>query len=504
MTDVSVTSQRRIFKTSAMMGGASLVAVMLGIVRTKAVAVTIGPVGVGAIGLYQNAAALIIGIVGFGVGSAIPREIAAARIIGGVEGEAAVRRAIYIVTLLLAGLGAVSLILLRSPISQFMLNNSGVANNVGWLAIAVAFGIISNSQLGLLTGLGRIADVARANVFAAFAATILSVIILLSMPSVADIGIVLITYICTFASLSWYVFRDKVRYNRYFTLPDPRIVKKLFVLGITITTASLFPLGSLLLIRHGILDYGTPADLGYFQASWTIASLYLVLVLQGMAADFFPRLTSLAGNEEAFEQLINDQTEVALLVGGPIILFVLGAAPFVVKLLYGDAFYSSLPVLRWQLIGDVLKIATWPFGFALLALNRRASYIIGEAVAAGALLTVSFVLLPSWGISAFGVGYLAMYICQLPLLFWLTQRGSRVRWTKDVIIDFSLLLVSAFSLFALLPANPVHALLAGGALSTLFSGRSFLRLRYLLPRQYAEILTGARVSSIAAKVLRRR
>ena len=49
-----MTSHRQIFKSSAIIGGASVINVIISIVKVKLLAVLLGPAGVGLMGLYQN------------------------------------------------------------------------------------------------------------------------------------------------------------------------------------------------------------------------------------------------------------------------------------------------------------------------------------------------------------------------------------------------------------------------------------------------------------------
>ena len=51
MTD-KPSSYRRMLKTSSIIGGASVVNVLIGLVRTKVLAVLLGPTGVGLVSLY--------------------------------------------------------------------------------------------------------------------------------------------------------------------------------------------------------------------------------------------------------------------------------------------------------------------------------------------------------------------------------------------------------------------------------------------------------------------
>src|SRR5215471_16232594 len=71
-------SYGQILKSSALVGGSSAVNVAMGIVRTKAMAILLGPAGVGLFGLYSSIADLTQSIAGMGINSSGVRQIAEA------------------------------------------------------------------------------------------------------------------------------------------------------------------------------------------------------------------------------------------------------------------------------------------------------------------------------------------------------------------------------------------------------------------------------------------
>jgi len=71
-------SYRRIFKSTALIGATQVINILLGIVRTKVLAVLPGLSGMGIAGMYQSATGQIGTPAGCGIGSAWVRQIAEA------------------------------------------------------------------------------------------------------------------------------------------------------------------------------------------------------------------------------------------------------------------------------------------------------------------------------------------------------------------------------------------------------------------------------------------
>src|SRR5882762_3886931 len=71
-------SYGQILKSSALVGGSSVLNIAIGIVRTKAMAMLLGPAGFGLFGLYGSIANLTQSIAGMGINSSGVRQIAEA------------------------------------------------------------------------------------------------------------------------------------------------------------------------------------------------------------------------------------------------------------------------------------------------------------------------------------------------------------------------------------------------------------------------------------------
>jgi PST family polysaccharide transporter len=89
-------------------------------------------------------------------------------------------------------------------------------------------------------------------------------------------------------------------------------------------------------------------------------------------------------------------------------------APWVIHLLYAQGFSPAAEMLRWQMLGDILKVASTPMVFIFLAAGRGGVYM-GIQVLWSAVYLGSFVLgigefgLVMAGVS-FGMAYLSLYV----------------------------------------------------------------------------------------------
>lgn len=107
-----------------------------------------------------------------------------------------------------------------------------------------------------------------------------------------------------------------------------------------------------------------------------------------------------------------------MLFAGPVLLAMLTPAPLVIELLYVESFAPVTDVLRWQVMGDIVKVMSWPMGFIVLAHGRGGVFLGTQLVWNSVYLLCIWIGLESMGLLAVGVAFFVAYgvsICLLGL-----------------------------------------------------------------------------------------
>ena len=427
-------SYRRILKSSSIIGGASVINILIGLVRTKVVAVLLGPAGIGLVSLYTSLMSTATAVASMGIGTVGTRQIAEAH---GKEDEralAVVRRAMFWGVLLLASAGALVVWALREVLAVKVLGGAEHSATVSWLALGVALSVASASQGALIQGMRRIGDMARVSVYGAVLNTVLGVAVLWQWREAGLVAFVLIAPIASFALGHWYVSRlPKLASNPIALREMAHQWQTLLRLGVPFMGAGLVGALVQLWIRVEVGNTLGAESLGHFQAAWTISMNYIGFVLAAMAADYYPRLTGVIHDHQAAAQLVNEQTEIALLLSAPVFIAMMGLAPWVIRLLYSAEFAPAVEVLRWQILGDVLKVASWPLGFVILASGAGKTFFLTESLALLTMGSLIFAFSSSVGLKITGIAFLVCYVVYLPMVYWLARRRIKFTWSGSVL-----------------------------------------------------------------------
>ena len=429
----NASGHRQILRSSSIIGGSSLLNILFSLVRTKALAVLLGPSGVGLVALLVTLMTTVSSVAAMGLGTIATRQVAAAAARDDAIELHIVRRAVFWATLFLAVVGAASIWLLRELVAARVLADQSLANEVGWLGLGVGLTVAAGSQGALLNGMRRIGDMARLSILSGLVSTILG---LFALWLWGRNGLIVFILSAPFSSFVFgHCFVSRLPRPHTQTLPLPVLMgqwRTLFRLGAAfMLTGVIWNFGHL--IVRSLVQRELGADeLGHFQAAWAISMTYIGFVLQAMGVDYYPRLSSSMHDHDAANKMVNEQTEVALLLGGPVILAMLGLAPWVIKLLYTSEFAAAASILRWQILGDILRVAAWPLGYVILAAGDGRRYLLMESFAVSVLVAGIWLGLPVFGLEITGMAFLLMYLTYLPLVYFLARRKIGLQWVPTI------------------------------------------------------------------------
>lgn len=485
-----------ILRATSIIGGASALNVLIGLVRVKTAAILLGPAGIGFIGLLQSVMTTAATVASLGMGNVGTRQVAEAAGKDCADEVAAARRALLWGTLALACLGGVSCVLLREMLAVRLLGSASHSAEVAWLGLGVALTVAAGSQNALLNGLRRIRDLAYLSIGSALLSTVLGLAALQAWGEQGLLAFVLATPLCTFALGQWFVLRLN-RETPPSCAPPLSSVARQWKVMLRLGTAFMvsgFISNAGQLAARGFVQRELGAEgLGQFQAAWAISMTYIGFVLGAMGTDYYPRLTTVIDDPSATNRMVNEQAEIALLLAAPLLLLMLGFAPWIIRALYSTEFAPAVNVLRWQMVGDMLKVASWPLGFVILAAGAGRTFIFTELVAATSYLLVIGLALPWLGLAATGVAYVVMYGALLALVHRLAWLRTGFRWTKRVLAYLAIVLALTSLVFAAEALSPIGAAVLSLIAAVTMSAYGLIRISSAFP-------AAGRVGALAAKI----
>lgn len=181
--------------------------------------------------------------------------------------------------------------------------------------------------------------------------------------------------------------------------------------AMALTTAATVPLSHVLIRNHlgENLDW---AAAGYWEAMWRLSGAYLMLVSTTLSVYYLPRLSELTTAAEIRKEIFTGYKliiPVTIIFAGMVYLL----RDFVIILLFSVEFRPMQVLFFWQLVGDVLKISGWLFGFVMLGKAMFFLFIASEITFALAFYIFTIFLTPIFGLEGVSIAHAINYFIYL-------------------------------------------------------------------------------------------
>jgi antigen flippase len=421
---LETTSHAEALKSTSIIGGSTVIVMLIRMVRTKVLAILLGPAGIGLEAIYDSVITLSKTAVDLGVSSAGVRQIASAVGSGSQSVIATTVFTLRRVCLVLGIIGALALFLSRDSVSRLAFGNADHASDIGLLSIILLFGAVMGGQGALLQGMRRIVELAKMNMFGALAGAVLSIPIVYVWGR-AGIPAYMVLAAGVGVFISWsYARRVRIEPVK---VPFRQITSEassLLKLGLVFLSSGLMTTGALFLLRVFVTRQEGVYGAGQFQAANALAMVYVGFVLQAMGTDFYPRLTAVAGDNRRCNQLVNEQAEISILLALPGVLATLALAPLVIQIFYSNKFDKAAEILCWQVAGTFLQVNSWPMGFIVLAKGRAAALFWTDLASYSVYVALGWLGLKFFGLPGTGMAYLGLYAFHWCVIYAVVRRVS--------------------------------------------------------------------------------
>lgn len=413
---------RKIFKATAVFGGAQIFGILITIVRSKFIAVFLGPAGIGINALLTSSIGVIGGLTNFGLSTSAVKNIAVAHTSGDEQriGEvvAVFRKWVWITGML----GFIVALVMAPWLSKLAFGNNEHTWSFAFISVTLLMTQISLGQGVILRGMRRIKYMAQSSVIGGAIGLVTSVPLYYFFKSKGIVPAILVTAI-TALLLTWYFSRKvpvkRVKISRAVLFGEG---KDMLRMGFMLSLSSLITMGSAYILRIFITKNGSIEDVGLYNAGFAMINSYVGLVFTALSTDYYPRLAGVAHDDVKAAKEINQQAETGLLIMAPILCFFLVFVKWMVILLYSDKFNPIDSMVHWLALGMFLKASSWAVAFLILARGDSKVFFWNELITDSYLLLLNLAGYYFGGLTGLGVSFLAGYLIYLVQVTVLTRR----------------------------------------------------------------------------------
>jgi PST family polysaccharide transporter len=406
-------------KTSLLNGIAVVIKMLTLLGINKILAIYVGPVGYAALGQFQNAIQMITTFASGAINTGVTKYTAEY-----YEDEAkqqAVWRTASTIALTTSVITGVLVALFNRQLAGWFLNDNTLGGVFIWFAATLVLFVFNTLLLAILNGKKEIPRYVIANiagsVFALIAVGVLTIQLGLYGALVALAVYQSLSFFVTLAltyNASWF----KLMY--LFGAIDKQVAMNLAkYTAMALTSAACIPVSHILIRNHLGEELSWEAA-GYWEAMWRLSAAYLMLVTTTLSVYYLPKLSELKESVEIKREIIQGY-KIILPVAAGCGLMIYLLRDFIIKILFSAEFAPMEELFFWQVMGDIVKVASWIMGFVLAAKALVYIHILFQIIFSFVFVLLVIFTTHFLGLEGAALAYFFTYVIYIIAMFFVMK-----------------------------------------------------------------------------------
>lgn len=400
-------------KASVWTAASTLIKIAAGLLVIKLLAVAFGPEGVGQAGNFRQLITVLGVLAGAGIFNGVTKLVAQHH--DDPEQLSQVTGTSSAMVLGFSTLLAVIFLLAAQPISMGLFGHDryqSVVRLVAFIQMGIAW---ANLTLAILKGFRD----ARGNALSLIIGSIIGVAAWylcyrLGGYEGALLGLALVPALVVFPALWMLKQREHVPFGYLKPRWNRPLARQLstFTLMALITSVTL-PVAYVMMRNLMAAQYSWD-EVGIWQGVSTISDAYLQFITATFSVWLLPTLSRLTAKQDITREVVRSLKFVlpAVAVASLTVWLLRDVA---IWLLFSAKFTAMRDLFAWQLVGDVLKVGAYVFGYLVIAKASLRFYILAELSQFALLTGFSRWLIPAHGALGAAQAYMATYIVYFTL-----------------------------------------------------------------------------------------
>ncbi|MDD3038177.1 oligosaccharide flippase family protein [Bacteroides sp.] len=430
-----------IFKSTALFGFVQLFKAIISIIKSKAVALLLGPAGMGVMGIYNSTLQLIQTGAGLGISQSAVRDIAESN---GSNNKILVSKIISITTniiLIIALIGAIITLLFSSKLSDWTMGDSNYTISYAILSIAVFFNILNEGNLAILKGLRKLRYLAFASMIGTGAGLLTAIPLYYFFGEKGIVPELIIAGSIALIATKFFIKKSSIgKYNNI-------SIKEVFIgampmikLGSALMFTSVLQTAIALVINSYIKRTGGLEDVGCYSAAMAIINNYFALIINALSTDYYPRIAAVNKDNSLLQDELNKQSSVSVVLCCPMFVFLVSFVEFFIIILYSKEFIPAIDYLRYGIYWTLIIVCSNQVDMILVAKGKSKVFLFISIVFRIIQLVLCLFLYTLYGLTGLGVGYACLGVIHMVIMCITVYVLYKIKFSRQFIKLFSTVL----------------------------------------------------------------
>ena len=408
-----------LIKTSVLTGISTVIKLVSAFVINKVIALYIGPAGLAIVGQLQSFTSIITTFSNGAISSGIVKYTAEYQ---DIEEKKKIFSSSIVISLICSLIISIFLFTFSGYLSELILKD------VQYSSVFIVFGAtiflfaLNMVLISILNGQKEIKKYVLVNIAGSIFSLVFTSILIMQLNLMGALyAMVLNQSVMFFVTLAFVIKSSWFKLEYFKQGLDKESLSKLSKYSLMAIVSALTVPVSHLIIREYIGENLGWDSAGYWQGIWYISTMYLMLVTTTLGVYYLPRLSEIQDNKELRKEIFSGYKIIMpIVILASLIIFLL--KEYVILIAFSKDFMPMMELFAWQLIGDVIKIASWLLAYLMLAKAMTKVFIYTEVLFSALFVGLSILFVDKFGLVGITYAYALNYLLYLFMMIFIFRK----------------------------------------------------------------------------------
>ena len=408
-----------LIKTSVLTGISTVIKLVSAFVINKVIAIYIGPSGLAIVGQLQSFTSIITTFSNGAISSGIVKYTAEYQ---DIEEKKKIFSSSIVISLICSLIISIFLFTFSGYLSELILKD------IQYSSVFIIFGAtiflfaLNMVLISILNGQKEIKKYVLVNIAGSIFSLVFTSILIMQLNLMGALyAMVLNQSVMFFVTLAFVIKSSWFKLEYFLKGLDKDSLSKLSKYSLMAIVSALTVPVSHLIIREYIGKNLGWDSAGYWQGIWYISTMYLMLVTTTLGVYYLPRLSEIQDNKELRKEIFSGYKIIMpIVILASLIIFLL--KEYVILIAFSKDFMPMMELFAWQLIGDVIKIASWLLAYLMLAKAMTKVFIYTEVLFSALFVGLSILFVDKFGLVGITYAYALNYFLYLVTMIFIFRK----------------------------------------------------------------------------------
>ena len=408
-----------LIKTSVLTGISTVIKLVSAFVINKVIAIYIGPSGLAIVGQLQSFTSIITTFSNGAISSGIVKYTAEYQ---DIEEKKKIFSSSIVISLICSLIISIFLFGFSDYLSELILKD------IQYSSVFIIFGAtiflfaLNMVLISILNGQKEIKKYVLVNIAGSIFSLVFTSILIMQLNLIGALyAMVLNQSVMFFVTLAFVIKSSWFKLEYFKQGLDKESLSKLSKYSLMAIVSALTVPVSHLIIREYIGENLGWDSAGYWQGIWYISTMYLMLVTTTLGVYYLPRLSEIQDNKELRKEIFSGYKIIMpIVILASLIIFLL--KEYVILIAFSKDFMPMMELFAWQLMGDVIKIASWLLAYLMLAKAMTKVFIYTEVLFSALFVGLSILFVDKFGLVGITYAYALNYFLYLVMMIFIFRK----------------------------------------------------------------------------------